>query len=67
MLWSTIPCALIGYYIFQYNFLEIAIQRSFGYTFVGVLLLLVYLLCVNWLKEVLHEKSAFPLWLSKTP
>lgn len=60
MLWSTIPCALIGYYIFQYNFLEIAIQRSFGYTFVGVLLLLVYLLCVNWLKEVLHEKSGLP-------
>jgi signal transduction histidine kinase len=60
MLWSTIPCVLIGYYIFQYNFLEIAIQRSFGYTFVGVLLLLVYLLCVTWLKEFLQKKYGLP-------
>jgi signal transduction histidine kinase len=60
MLWSTVPCALIGYYIFQYNFLEIAIQRSFGYTFVGVLLLLVYLLCVNSLKEVLQSQYRLP-------
>ena len=60
MLWSTVPCALIGYYIFQYNFLEIAIQRSFGYTFVGVLLLLVYLLCVNSLKEVLQSNYRLP-------
>jgi signal transduction histidine kinase len=60
MLWSTVPCALLGYYIFQYNFLEIAIQRSFGYTFVGVLLLLVYLLCVNWLKDVIQREYSLP-------
>lgn len=60
MLWSTVPCALLGYYIFQYNFLEIAIQRSFGYTFAGVLLLLAYLLCVNWLKAFVETQYGFP-------
>jgi signal transduction histidine kinase len=60
MLWSTVPCALLGYYIFQYNFLEIAIQRSFGYTFAGVLLLLVYLLCVNGLKTFVETQYGFP-------
>jgi hypothetical protein len=31
MLWSVVPSALLGYFIFRHNFLEIAIQRSFGY------------------------------------
>ena len=31
MLWSVVPSALLGYFIFRHNFLEIAIRRSFGY------------------------------------
>jgi len=42
MLWSVVPSALLGYFIFRHNFLEIAVQRSFGYPFAAVLLLLVY-------------------------
>ena len=60
MLWSIIPSALLGYYIFRYNFLEIAIQRSFGYSFAGILLLLVYLLSVQWLREFVETAYSFP-------
>ncbi|PYV44135.1 MAG: hypothetical protein DMG06_07780 [Acidobacteria bacterium] len=60
MLWSIIPSALLGYYIFRHNFLEIAIQRSFGYSFAGMLLLLVYLLSVQWLREFVETAYSFP-------
>ena len=55
MLWSVVPSALLGYFIFRHNFLEIAIQRSFGYPFAGVLLLLVYLVSVRYLPDYLGE------------
>jgi signal transduction histidine kinase len=55
MLWSVVPSALLGYFIFRHNFLEIAIQRSFGYPFAGVLLLLVYLVSVRYLPDFLGE------------
>lgn len=55
MLWSVVPSALLGYFIFRHNFLEIAIQRSFGYPFAAVLLLLVYLVSVRYLPDYLHE------------
>lgn len=53
MLWSIIPSALLGYFIFRHNFLEIAIQRSFGYPFAAVVLLLVYLLSVRYVRDYL--------------
>jgi signal transduction histidine kinase len=53
MLWSIIPSALLGYFIFRHNFLEIAIQRSFGYPFAAVLLLLVYFLSVRYVSDYL--------------
>jgi len=55
MLWSVVPSALLGYFIFRHNFLEIAIQRSFGYPFAGVLLLLAYLVSVRYLPDFLGE------------
>ena len=55
MLWSVVPSALLGYFIFRHNFLEIAIQRSFGYPFAGVLLLLVYLVSVRYLPDYFGE------------
>ncbi len=51
MLWSVVPSALLGYFIFRHNFLEIAIQRSFGYPFAAVLLLLVYLVSVRYVRD----------------
>ncbi len=42
MLWSVVPSALLGYFIFRHNFLEIAIRRSFGYPIAIVILVLVY-------------------------
>jgi signal transduction histidine kinase len=61
MLWSIVPSAWLGYYIFRYNFLEIAIQRSLGYSFAAILLLLVYLLSVRWLRNFLEAHyNSFP-------
>ncbi len=54
-LWSIIPSMLLGYYIFRYNFLEISIQQSVGYSFAAVLLLLVYLLSANWIRGLMDE------------
>jgi signal transduction histidine kinase len=53
MLWSIIPSALLGYFIFRHNFLEIAIQRSLGYPFAAVVLLLVYFLSVRYVSDYL--------------
>jgi len=55
MLWSVVPSALLGYFIFRHNFLEIAIQRSFGYPIAIVILLLGYLVCVRYLPDVFSE------------
>jgi signal transduction histidine kinase len=55
MLWSVVPSALLGYFIFRHNFLEIAIQRSFGYPIAAVLLLLVYLVSVRYLPDYFSE------------
>ena len=55
MLWSVVPSALLGYFVFRHNFLEIAIQRSFGYPFAAVLLLLVYLVSVRYVPDYLNE------------
>jgi signal transduction histidine kinase len=55
MLWSVVPSALLGYFIFRHNFLEIAIQRSFGYPFAIVILLLVYLVSVRYLPDYFGE------------
>lgn len=55
MLWSVVPSALLGYFIFRHNFLEIAIQRSFGYPFAAVVLLLLYLLSVRYVPDYLDE------------
>jgi signal transduction histidine kinase len=60
LLWSIIPSALLGYYIFRHNFLEIAIQRSLGYSFAGIFLLLVYLLGVRWLRDFMQEAYNVP-------
>jgi signal transduction histidine kinase len=54
MLWSIIPSALLGYFIFRHNFLEIAIRRSLGYPFAGMLLLLVYFLSVRYVSDYLN-------------
>lgn len=55
MLWSVIPSALLGYFIFRHSFLEVAIQRSFGYPFAAVLLLLIYLLSLRYVPDYFHE------------
>ena len=55
MLWSIVPSALLGYFIFRHNFLEIAIQRSFGYPIAIVILLLVYLVSVRYLPDYFSE------------
>ena len=55
MLWSVVPSALLGYFIFRHNFLEIAIQRSFGYPIAIVILLLAYLVSVRYLPDYLNE------------
>ncbi len=60
LLWSNIPSALLGYYIFRYNFFEIAIQRSLGYSLVGILLLVMYLFVVRGLRDFLEERFLFP-------
>jgi len=44
------PSALLGI-SFSVTFLEIAVQRSFGYPFAAVLLLLVYLVSVRYLPD----------------
>ena len=59
MLWSIVPSLLLGYYIFRHNFLEVAIQRSLGYPFAAVLLLLVYLLSIKWVRDLV-EADRFP-------
>jgi hypothetical protein len=55
MLWSVVPSALLGYFIFRHNFLEIAIQRSFGYPFAVVMLLLVYLLSLRYVHDYFDQ------------
>ncbi len=55
MLWSVVPSALLGYFIFRHNFLEIAIRRSFGYPFAVVMLLLVYLLSLRYVPDYFDE------------
>ena len=55
MLWSVVPSALLGYFIFRHNFLEIAIQRSFGYPIAIVILLLVYLVSVRYVPDYFSE------------
>jgi signal transduction histidine kinase len=60
LLWSIVPSALLGYYIFRHNFLEIAMQRSLGYSFAGIFLLLVYLLGVRWLRDFMQEAYNVP-------
>ena len=51
MLWSVVPSALLGYFIFRHNFLEIAIRRSFGYPIAIVILVLLYLVRVRYLPD----------------
>jgi len=60
LLWSIVPSALLGYYIFRHNFLEVPIQRSLGYSFAGIFLLLVYLLGVRWLRDFMQEAYNIP-------
>src|SRR5262245_48258636 len=55
MMWSVVPSALLGYFLFRHNFLEIAIQRSFGYPFAAVLLLLVYMVSVRYIPDYLNR------------
>ncbi|MGH9426228.1 MAG: histidine kinase dimerization/phospho-acceptor domain-containing protein, partial [Terriglobia bacterium] len=55
MLWSIVPSALLGYFIFRHNFLEIAIQRSLGYPLAVVILLLVYLLSLRYVPDYFRE------------
>ena len=55
MLWSVVPSALLGYFIFRHNFLEIAIRRSLGYPVAIVILLLVYLVSVRYLPDYLVD------------
>ena len=55
MLWSVVPSALLGYFIFRHNFLEIAIRRSFGNPFAVVMLLLVYLLSLRYVPDYFDE------------
>ena len=57
MLWSVVPSALLGYFIFRHNFLEIAIRRSFGYPIAIVILLLVYLVSVRYLPDYSRRHS----------
>jgi len=57
MLWSLVPSALLGYFIFRHNFLEIAIQRSLGYPFALALLLLVYMASVRYISDYLSEQG----------
>lgn len=59
MLWSIIPSVLFGYHVFRNNFLEVAIQRSLGYPFAAVLLLLFYLLSIKWVRDLV-EAERFP-------
>jgi len=53
MLWSILPSALLGYYIFRHNFLEVAVQRQIGFPIAAAFLLLIYLLSIRWLRDLM--------------
>ncbi len=53
MLWSILPSALLGYYVFRHSFLEIAVRRGIGFPIAAAFLLLVYLISVRWLRDLM--------------
>ena len=53
MLWSILPSALLGYYVFRHSFLEIAVRRGIGFPIAAAFLLLIYLLSVRWLRDLM--------------
>ncbi|MDE2665605.1 MAG: ATP-binding protein [Acidobacteriota bacterium] len=60
LLWLNLPSGLLGYYIFRYRFFEVAIQRSLGFSLVGVLLLVIYLFVVRGLRDFLEDRFELP-------
>jgi len=53
MLWSILPSALLGYYIFRHSFLEIAVRRGIGFPIAAAFLLLIFLLSVRGLRDLM--------------
>ena len=60
LLWLNLPSGLLGYYIFRYRFFEVAIQRSLGFSLVGILLLVIYLFVVRGLRDFLEDRIEIP-------
>ena len=60
LLWLNLPSGLLGYYIFRYQFFEVAIQRSLGLSLVGILLLVIYLFVVRGLRDFLEDRFLLP-------
>jgi len=61
MLAATIPCAMLGYAILRYNFLEIGLQRNLIYavttTFVALLYLAIVWRLSHWLEPILPPEA----------
>ena len=60
LLCLNLPSGLLGYYIFRYQFFEVAIQRSLGLSLVGILLLVIYLFVVRGLRDFLEDRFLLP-------
>jgi signal transduction histidine kinase len=60
MLSSIIPSALVGYWMFRFNFLEAAAQRTVGLAALGLLGLLAYALVIERLARRLEQAGFVP-------
>jgi signal transduction histidine kinase len=60
MLSSIIPSALVGYWMFRFNFLEAAAQRTVGLAVLGLLGLLAYALVIERLARRLEQAGFVP-------
>jgi signal transduction histidine kinase len=60
MLSSIVPSALVGYWMFRFNFLEAAAQRTVGLAALGLLGLLAYALVIERLARRLEQAGFVP-------
>lgn len=60
MLSSIVPSALVGYWMFRYNFLEAAAQRTMALAVLGLLGLLAYALVIVRLAQALESGGYLP-------
>jgi signal transduction histidine kinase len=59
-IWSLAPCLLLGYYLFQYNFKQAAIQRNVLYFFLGALLFPAYPALLRPIQDALWKEFYVP-------